>query len=112
MTLLDTDKIDERMKNSGIKKIWGETKHADPLKCNINIPGNFQKSLTWLQPLVIQSIIQVLQGIPSDIFIFNEKAPEVIYIEFIREYSLRNKGDSPQVEFTLNPGIFIFIFKN
>jgi len=77
MTLIDTEKIDQRMENSGIKKIWGETKYADPLKCNLNLPGNFQKSYATLQPLLIQCIIQVLQGIPSDIFIFNEKAPEV-----------------------------------
>lgn len=77
MTLVDTEKIDGRMKNSGTRKIWGETKHADILKSNINIPGNFQKSFTTLQPKVLKSIVQVLQGIPSDIFIFNEKAPEV-----------------------------------
>jgi hypothetical protein len=32
MTLVDNDKLDQRMENSGIRKIWGETKHADPLK--------------------------------------------------------------------------------
>jgi hypothetical protein len=77
MTLVDSDRLEHRMQDSGIRKIWGETKHADPLKWHLDLPGNFNKTHVALQPLLIKSIVKVLQGIPSALFSLTQIAPEV-----------------------------------
>ena len=64
------------MQNSGIWKIWGETKFADPLQRNLSLPGSHQKKYITLQPILIKSIIAVLQGIPSDLFVLDVRTLE------------------------------------
>jgi hypothetical protein len=76
ITLIDHEKEEERLAGSGIQRIWGETKYSDIVECNLSIPGNFKKSHTTLQPYVVNSIISVLQGIPSDLFILDVKTLE------------------------------------
>jgi len=92
IALLDIEKINqEQLNQNGITRIWGETKNADPLKRDLRIAESmvfnefkqkefekaYERHITTnlftpppktSQSVIINSLLQVLQGVPSDLF--------------------------------------------